>query len=491
MLNTQVRAKLLELWNLFRSAGSSNALSSLEQITYLIALKRSEAIDRPGASKRAGKGKAVVKSSHTPSYPRWSELIKLKSQLAKFTWVKENGFPYLKQLTAFGDAFHQAMIDAAFGISQPTLLDNTVKIIDELPVGDGDIDDQGDIYEWLLARLSFAGKHGQFLTPRHIVQTMVELCDPKPGETICDPAAGTAGFLVSAYRWMVKKKTAGKEKALDNKNFVGYDFDTTMVRLGLMNMMLHGISEPDYYHRDSLRDQRLKPRQFDLIMSYPPSGVTEKRTINEKLLSLKTQKTELLFVQLSLALLKAKGRCAIIIPQSVAINSDLQSRELRWRIINMHKLEAVVSLPRGCFLPYTASKTAILLVRNGATTDKVLFFDVTGDGFTLDNSRRPDPQNNDLAIVPQAYRALVLGDDKAWASNAAKELALQRSSMITKAEITANGLSFSIEPYRKATNVADDQEDPQLVLKRLNTLQRQIGAKLKQIQTMIQEVSGV
>jgi type I restriction enzyme M protein len=492
MLNQQLSAKVSELWNLFRSAGSSNALSSLEQITYLIALKRLEAINQASDGKLVGKGKGVDKSSGTASYPRWSELIKLKSQMEKFTWVKTIGFPYLKNLNAFGNAFKLAMLDAAFGISHQKLLEDVVKLIDELPVGNGDIDAQGDIYEDLLAHVSFAGKHGQFLTPRHIVQTVVELCDPKPGETICDPAAGSAGFLVSAYQWIQQNHTPdSEESALNNKNFVGYDFDTTMVRLGLMNMMLHGISQPEYYYQDSLRGERLKPRQFDLIMSYPPfGGIVERRTLNKKLLTLKTSKTELLFAELSLALLKAKGRCAIIVPEGLAVNTDLQSRTLREQIINNHKLEAVVSLPRGCFLPYTASKTAILLVKNGDVTDKVLFFEVTSDGYTLDVKRRPDPENNDLAIVPRAYRALMLGDDKAWASKAEQNLALQRSILVTKKDITANGLSFSIEPYRKITAVAEDQEDPQLILKRIHAWQGQIEAKLKQIQTMIQEVSG-
>ena len=314
MISADLAFKVTDLQNLFRSAGSSNPLSSLEQITYLIALKWLEQIERPSLPKRVVKGKAVVKSSPKTSYPRWSELIKLKTQTLKLIWVKDKGFPYLKQMKTFGDAFHQAMIDAAFGVPQPKLLEEAVRLLDELPVGEANSKFQGDIYEGLLSQLSFAGKHGQFLTPRHIARTIVALCDPKPGETICDPAAGTAGFLVSAYQWMVEK-AGGKEKTLDNKNLVGYDFDATMVRLGLMNMMLHGISQPDYFHRDSLRDERLKPRQFDLIMSYPPFGIaTEKRTINKKLLSLKTSKTELLFLELTLALLKTKGRCGIIVP---------------------------------------------------------------------------------------------------------------------------------------------------------------------------------
>jgi type I restriction enzyme M protein len=484
MLNKELSTKVLNLWNLFRSAGSTNALSSLEQITYLIALKRLEAINQSSAGKRGAKGKAVPKT-----YPRWSEFIKLKSQQEKFDWFKNNGLPYLKGLTLFGDAFRLSMVDAVFGISKPKLLDDAINIMDALPFGDKDVDLQGDIYEELLSQLSFAGKHGQFLTPRHIIQTIVELCDPQPGERICDPAAGTAAFLVSAYQWM--RKAQGSKGDLNPKDYVGYDFDTTIVRLGLMNMMLHGISQPEYYHQDSLSGTRLKPRQFDLVMSSPPFGGTvDRRTINNKLLSLRTQKIELLFVELSLALLKAKGRCAIIVPEAVAFATDSPSRTLRRQIIDNHKLEAVVSLPRGCFLPYTGSKTCILLVEKGGVTHQVLFYEVTGDGFTLNEKRSPDPENNDLVLVPQAYRALVHGDEKAWESTTARDRALQRSVLVSKSEIKANGLSFSIQLYRRLQSAAVVQETPRQIIEHVHTLQKQIRLKLKQIEAMIQEVTG-
>lgn len=488
MQKQELSNKVVKLWNLFRSAGSTNALSSLEQITYLIALKRMEAIDRWGAVKPIRKGQAVRKT-----YPLWPELMAIRSQTGKFTWLKEAGFPYLKKLKSYGNAFHLSMLDAAFGISQPKLVDDAVKIIDQLPIGNEDIELQGEVYEELLSQLSFTGKHGQFLTPRHIIQTIVELCDPQPGETICDPAAGTGGFLVGAFQWLLKPRSPAKTDitVVNQKDFVGYDFDTTMVRLGLMNMMLHGINHPEYYYQDSVSGKRLRSRQFDLVMTYPPFGeLAERKTINKNLLSLKTQKTELLFVELSLAILKGKGRCAVIVPESVAINTDSQSRALREQIIDHHKLEAVVSLPRGCFLPYTATKTAILLIKKGADTDQVLLYEVTGDGYTLDEKRKPDPKNNDLALVPQAYRALVQGNDKAWESKAAKDLALKRSVLTSKGEIKANGLSFSIGLYRRLKSVAEEQENPQQIIQRVNSLQKQIGLKLKQIQTMIQEVTG-
>lgn len=484
MLNKELSTKVLNLWNLFRSAGSSNPLSSLEQITYLIALKRLEAIDQMSAGKRIAKGKPLPKT-----YPRWSDFMKLKSQQEKFDWFKNIGLPYLKSLNFLGDAFRLSMVDAVFGISKPKLLGDACNLIDELPFGGEDVDLQGDIYEELLSQLSFVGKHGQFLTPRHIIQTIVEMCDPQPGDRICDPAAGTAGFLVSAYQWM-RKAQSGKGD-LNQADFVGYDFDTTIVRLGLMNMILHGISQPEYYHQDSLRGKRLQPRQFDLVMSSPPFGGTvDRKTINQKLFSLKTHKIELLFVELSLALLKAKGRCAVIVPEGFTFNTDAPSRALREQIIDNHKLEAVISLPRGCFLPYTGSKTSILLVKKGGVTDQVLLYEVTGDGFTLNEKRSPDPENNDLALVPQTYRALVRHDDKAWASTVTKELALQRSMLISKNEIKANGLSFSIGLYRRLKSAATVQENPRQIIEYVYTLQEQIRLKLNKIETMIQEVTG-
>jgi type I restriction enzyme M protein len=480
----ELSTRVLNLWNLFRSSGSSNALSSLEQITYLIALKRLEAIDRSSAGKRIAKGKNLPKT-----YPRWSEFIKLKSQQEKFDWFKNIALPYLKSLIFFGEAFHLSMVDAVFGISKPKLLVDAVNIIDELPFGDEDVDLQGDIYEELLSQLSFAGKHGQFLTPRHVIQTIVELCDPQPGERICDPAAGTAGFLVSAYQWI--RKAQGGKGDLNHEDFVGYDFDTTIVRLGLMNMMLHGISQPEYYRQDSLSEKQLKPRQFDVVMSSPPfGGIVERKTINQSLLSLKTQKLELLFVELALALLKARGRCALIVPEGVTFNADSQSRALRKQIIDSHKLEAVISLPRGCFLPYTGSKTSVLLVKKGGVTDQVLFYEVTGDGYTLNEKRSPDPENNDLVLVPQAYRALLGGDDKAWKSTAAKDLGLKRSMLISRDEIKANGLSFSIALYRRLKSAAMVQESPRQIIRRVQNVQERIRLTLNKIETMIQEVTG-
>jgi Type I restriction-modification system methyltransferase subunit len=482
MLDKELSAKVHYLWNLFRSAGSSNALSSLEQITYLIALKRLEALDQPSARKRTAKNIPLPKA-----YPRWSEFIKLKSQQDKFEWFKNTAFPYLKNLTFFGDAFHFSMLDAVFGISKPKLLVDAVNIIDELPFGDERVDVQGEIYESLLSQLSFAGKHGQFLTPRHIIQTIVELCDPQPGERICDPSAGTAGFLVSAYERL--RKAQADKGDLNQEDFVGYDFDTTIVRLGLMNMMLHGIKQPEYYRQDSL-SEGLKPRQFDLVMSSPPfGGAVDRKTINKKLLTLKTQKIELLFVELSLALLKVQGRCAVIVPEGVTFGTDSPTRALREQIINDYKLEAVISLPRGCFLPYTGSKTSILLVQKGGVTDQVLLYEVTGDGFTLNEKRSPDPENNDLALVPQTFRALVRGDDTAWASTATKELALKRSLLVSKNEIKANGLSFSIGLYRKLGSATKVQETPRQIIENIHSLQEQIRLKLTDIETMIQEVT--
>jgi type I restriction enzyme M protein len=484
MLNKELSSKVHYLWNLFRSAGSSNALSSLEQITYLIALRRLEALDQPSAGKRSAKNKPLPKT-----YPRWSDFIKLKSQQEKFDWFKNIGLPYLKSSNFFGDAFHSSMVDSVFGISKPKLLGDVVTVIDELPFGDDNVNLHGDIYEELLSQLSFAGKHGQFLTPRHIIQTIVELCDPQLGERICDPAAGTAGFLVSAYQW-IRKAQSGKGDQ-KQENFAGYDFDTTIVRLGLMNMILHGISQPEYYHQDSLSDTRLKPRQFDLVMTSPPFGGTvDRKTIKQKLLSLKTQKTELLFVELSLGLLKAKGRCAVIVPEGVTFSTDSPSRALRQQIIDDHKLEAVISLPRGCFLPYTGSKTSILLIEKGGVTDQVLIYEVTGDGFTLNDKRSPDPENNDLALVPQTYRALVRGVDEAWESTATKELALKRSVLISKNEIKANGLSFSIGVYRRLESATRIQENPRQIIEHVHTLQEQIKLKLNEIETMIQEITG-
>lgn len=509
MLTDKLRAKVHGLWNLFRSAGVSNPLSAMEQIIYLIALKRLDTVEATSEKGAAPADKSAV--SKEPNM-RWPALVKMKSQSDRWKLFQKSVFPYLKDVRAFGVSFHVAMLDAVFGITQPKLLEEAIKQVDQLPVSDEDVDVQGDIYEELLTQVSFAGKHTQFLTPRHIIRTMVDMSDPQLGEEICDPAAGTGGFLIAAHQWVLKTLTpdtkvriqldgswhtlrgeqlsnlVGNSDPLDGRRLVGYDFDTTMVRLGLMNMMLHGIPQPKYYHADSLRGG-LPPRHFDLVLSYLPfGGIVDKKAIDRKLLKLPTDKTELLFVELCLALLKQKGRCAVIVPESVAINTDPESVELRKRIIKKHKLEAVISLPRGCFLPYTASKTAILLMRKEGVTDQVWFYEVTGDGYTLDDKRAPDPENDDLSLVPQAYRALLLGDEKAWKSKAAKTKAEQRSLLVKQKEIIDHAFSLSIGLYRKSSVIEPEQEDPKAVIKRVLTLQTEIRRKVKDIESKMAEV---
>jgi type I restriction enzyme M protein len=481
----------------------------MEQIIYLIALKRLDTIETTSAK---GAAPAGISAAGSGPNMRWPALVKMKSQSARWELFQKSVFPYLKSVDAFGLSFRLAMLDAVCGITQPKVLEEAVRLVDQLPVSDEDIDVQGDIYEELLAQVSFAGKHTQFLTPRHIIRTMVEMSNPQLGEMICDPAAGTGGFLIAAHQWILKTHTlatkvrvqpdgawhnlsgellpkrAGKSVPHHSKYLVGFDFDTTMVRLGLMNMMLHGIPRPEYYRRDSLNGA-MASEQFNLILSYLPfGGIVEKRAIDRKLLKLPTDKTELLFVELCLALLKKRGRCAVIVPESVAINTDPECVELRKQIIKQHKLEAVISLPRGCFLPYTASKTAILLMRKEAVTDQVWFYEVTGDGYSLDDKREPDPENNDLSLVPQAYRAIVLGDEKAWKSRAAKAKAEQRSLIVKQKEIIEQDFSLSIGLYRKSSAVEQEHEDPNAVIKRVLSLQSEIRRKVKEIETKMAEV---
>lgn len=476
MVTSQQKGAVEELWNLFRSAGVSNPLSALEQISYLIALKWSER-GGGGAVKSGPGGKASV--------PRWADFRKARA--ADLPAMVERAVGRLRSIDLYGRDFEAAMRDATLRISNPHLLRTALEKIDALPFDGVDIGRAGESYEQLLS-LAFgggSGKNSLFLTPRHVVRTMVELADPQEGEKVCDPAAGTGGFLIAAYRRMYE---AGVVPAPDD--FTGYDFDTTVVRLGVMNMLLHGIPRPEYRHQDMLGKGLKAVRKYDLVLSFLPFGVKVNRaTIDKSRLKLKTDKTELLFVEQCLALLKNGGRCAVVVPEGVLGNVESDVRGLRRALVEENRLEAVISLPRGSFLPYTAVKTAILLVTKGGGTERVWFYDVAGDGYTLDDRREPDPEHDDLKFVPQAYRVLVRGKQERWASRG-KDAAAQRSLFVSRGEIVANDYSLTSGLYRRAAE-EETHADVRAIISRVLDLQSQLRRKVKKIEAQLAEALDV
>jgi type I restriction enzyme M protein len=472
MVNSPLKGAVEELWNLFRSAGITNPLSAVEQISYLLALRGSSPLDGTLDELAGFYGMAPP--------GRWAELRKARA--ADLPGLAEEAFKELCSTNVHGRHFKAAMRDAVLRVPKAHLLKAAIEKIDKLPSVYGDVEAQGRLYEELLSLAFSAGKHTQFRTPRHVVAAMVELADPQAGERVCDPAAGTGGFLIAAHR---RVREAGAVPAPEN--FAGYDFDTTMVRLGLMNMLMHGIRSPSYQHQDMLAKSPKPPPKCDVVLSFLPfGGNVDRAKIDRKRLSLPTNRTELLFVEQCLAVLKEKGRCAVVVPEGAVSSEDAECRELRRRLVEENRLEAVVSLPRGTFLPYTAVQTAILFVKKGERTERVWFYDVTADGYTLDDRRAPDPEHDDLKFMPQAYRLMVGGAQEKWAAGA-KAVAEQRSLSVGREEIVAHGYSLTSGLYRRAAEeVAVD--DVRAIIARVLELQSQITGKVKNIEAQVGEV---
>jgi type I restriction enzyme M protein len=513
MLADDLRRKIDDLWNRFWSGGIANPLSAIEQISYLIFLKRLEDLDRDEEALARRQGRAYTSYFNGHEECRWSKIKELSSPERMLELVRDKAFPFLKGLKTNGNTFPEAMKDAVFIIPKASLLGSAVDIIDTLPISDQNFDVQGDVYEHLLSELNLAGKNGQFRTPRHLIRVMVELTNPQLGEWIFDPAAGTGGFLVAAYQWVLKTKTPsgtvhidedgawhnltgeliGRDRKqwslLDGDRFVGRDFDTTMVRLGLMNMMLHGIRHPEFRYKDTLSKSFDIGRKFDVILANPPfTGNIDKGDINTELLTLPTTKTELLFVELCIALLETGGRCAIIVPEGVLFGSTNAHKELRRKLVEENQIEAVISLPGGCFRPYTGVKTAILFFTRGSSTGRIWFYEVTGDGYTLDDKRVQDVEHNDLRFVPQAYRILAQGSQEEWQSDRARAVAEKQSWTATIEEVVSRNYSLAAGAYRPRTAKEQEYEDPRKIVNRIRGLEAQLRQKLDTIEEKLGEV---
>jgi type I restriction enzyme M protein len=469
MVNSQLKGMVEELWNLFRSAGITNPLSAMEQISYLIAFRWSNKADGDVVELPGPFGKSAPR--------RWTALKKARA--AELPALVEIVFEGLRSTDQYGEDFTAAMQDAVLRVPKGHLLKSAIEKIDKLPLGHGNVYAQGQLYEELLSLAFSAGKHTQFRTPRHIVETMVEMADPQDGERVCDPAAGTGGFLIAAYQRLYETGVLPFPE-----NFDGYDFDTTMVRLGIINMIMHGVPRPSYQHQDMLGEGPKLSRKYNVILSYLPFGGKADRTkVDKSRLTLKTNKTELLFVEQSLDILRSGGRCTVVVPETVLSSEESECRELRRRLVERNRLEAVVSLPRGTFLPYTAVKTAILMLTKGGRTDRVWFYDVTADGYTLDDKREPDPAHDDLKFVPQSYRMMVRGGQEKWAAGA-KAIAEQRSLTVERKEIVAHDYSFTSDLYRRAAK-AETREDVRAIIARVLDLQTRIRRKVKNIEAKL------
>ena len=517
MITGQLRSRIDKLWEEFWTGGITNPLTVIEQISFLMfarLLDTRESMEEKRWN-RTKKGKVFPGYFFTPTEEgqeiRWSNFRHLGGE-AMLPVVRDKVFPHFRTLGTNGhkpkdepkNTFAEYMKDAQLMIQKPSLLVSAVNMIEELPLAQGDT--KGDLYEYLLSKLTTAGINGQFRTPRHIISLMVDLMEPEPTWVIGDPACGTGGFLVSVMEHLRKKYTSREGRIVEKSNgeqqvtytgdllepyrahiqsgmFHGFDFDVTMLRIAAMNLMLHGVDTPDIHYQDTLsnnfpeRFPRYASDCFDLILANPPfKGSLDEQDVHPSLTGkVKTKKTELLFLMLMLRMLKLGGRCAVIVPDGVLFGSSNAHVAARKLLVEENQLEAVVKLPAGVFKPYAGVSTAILVFTKGGRTTDVWFYDVQADGFSLDD-KRDAVETNDLPDVRArwAKRNLKKDTDRK-----------DRAFFVPKAEIAENKYDLSLNRYKEIVHEEVEYDPPKNILARLKKLEAEIVNDLEELEVML------
>jgi type I restriction enzyme M protein len=480
MITGELKSKVDRIWDTMWSGGISNPLSVIEQLTYLLFIKRLDELHTLRERKAARTGKPIEDPvfSAGQDHLRWSR-FKETAPEQMFETVRDEVFPFMKSLGQNGDGeggstYTHHMKDALFMMPTARVLANVVDQLDGIDMADRDT--KGDLYEYMLGKIATAGQNGQFRTPRHIIQLMVEMTAPTPKDVICDPACGTAGFLIAASEHLVEHhgdaiyKNAAARRHFNEGTFHGYDFDSTMLRIGSMNMLLHGIENPDIRYKDSLaQSDDDDAEKYSLVLANPPfaGSLDYESTAKDLLQIVKTKKTELLFLALFLRLLEIGGRAAVIVPDGVLFGSSKAHKALRKMLVEEQKLDAIVSMPSGVFKPYAGVSTAILVFTktNSGGTGDVWFYDMQADGFSLDDKRTPQPEKSDLADVLARWRKLEGEKERARTD---------QSFLVPKAEIVDNEYDLSINRYKEVVYEAVEYDPPKVILKRLAALEEKI-----------------
>lgn len=416
LTDPKLRSQVDALWNAFWTGGLTNPLDAIEQFTYLLFLKRLDDSEKQRQKRAAVRGRA-----YTPTLPddvRWDTWAR-KPAKESLTHLKTKVFPQLRNVGDEGSHVRTLMRNAECKINKPNLLVQAVNIIESMQIGQQQQDVQGDLYEYLLSKLTTAGRNGQFRTPRHVIRLMVQMLDPQPGDRCADLAAGTAGFMVNVYQYILETHTSPETLTYDDDGWPhnligdrltpeqiafletnalhGFDNDSgmTMLRIGAMNLMLHGIDNPNYRYADTLSEEYDEPNAYDKIFMNPPfKGAVDKKTLHPALQSAKTTKSELLFLHRILRVLDMGGQAAVIVPDGVLFGSSRAHVALRKLLVEENGLWGVVSMPSGVFKPYAGVSTAILIFVKGGTTDRIWFYDMAHDGFSLDDKRQPTNAND-------------------------------------------------------------------------------------------------
>lgn len=558
MLTGKLKNQVDDIWEVFWTGGVTNPISVIEQFTYLLFIRRLDEIH----TIRERKANATNKDIEDPIFTteqselRWKNLLNADPQ-AMFNTVKDKVFPFIKTINGEDTAFAKHMSDAIFMIPKPIVLDRVMRLIDSIEMKDRDT--KGDLYEYMLSKLQSSGTNGQFRTPRHIIQMMVEMTQPRLGktdkgidvsDTICDPASGTCGFLMAAEEYVRKHY----EEALYDKHnkqhfhthmFNAYDFDQHMLRIGAMNLMLHGVEHPTVEYRDSLSDHgehNIKDK-YSLILANPPFkgsvaydelspdlisalGKTPKKASaatttdadgNKKAKKGPSEKTELLFLALILRMLAPGGRAAVVVPDGVLFGSTKAHKAVRQTLLSQHKLTAVVSLPSGVFKPYAGVSTAVLFFTktgNGGT-DNVWFYDMQADGFSLDDKRTPlinteqqltteadvlaansannsnsapsEHSNHAFNNIPDIiyrWQSLTSSDSARQQAETSRPRTAQ-SFLVPLAEIIENDFDLSINRYKEVVYETVQYDPPNEILTRIKTLQTAMDTGIQELEKML------
>ena len=486
MITGELRSKVDKIWETFWTGGITNPLEVIEQFTYLLFIKGLD-------------DKEIIKENDAillgidfdRTFPedkqnlRWSKFKNFEAE-TMYEIVANEVFPFIKNLHTNKDsAYAKYMGDAIFKIPTPLMLSKIIDGIDNIDM-DENKDTKGDLYEYLLSKVATAGTNGQFRTPRHIIDMIVKLMKPTPEDIIVDPAAGSAGFLVSSQAYLRENHAdlflvQGLKEHFNNNMFYGFDMDRTMLRIGAMNMMLHGVDNPNIEYKDSLSEANTDKDKFSLVLANPPfKGSLDYEQVSADLLKVtKTKKTELLFLALFLRILKTGGRCASIVPDGVLFGSTGGHKSIRKEIVENHKLEAIISMPSGVFKPYAGVSTAIMIFTKTGTggTDKVWFYDMKADGYSLDDKRNPI-EDNDINDIIERF------------SNLDKEVDRKRteqSFFVSVEEIRDNGYDLSINKYKEIEYEEVKYDSPQEIMLRIRELEMDITAGIEELASMIGE----
>jgi len=507
MLTGEIRSQVDRIWDQCWSGGISNPLTVIEQLTYLLFMRRLDELQ----TLKESKANRLKQPIENPIFPagkdskgrdfqdlRWS---RFKNFAPADMWqvVKEHVFPFMTTLGGDGSTYAHHMRDASFMFEKPAVLARVVELLNDIPMQDRDT--KGDLYEYMLGKVASAGQNGQFRTPRHIIQLMVEMTAPKPRDTVCDPACGSCGFLVAANEYVRERhpqvlRDPAQLQHFQQGMFHGFDFDSTMLRIGSMNMLLHGVENPDVRYRDSLhQDDAGDIESYSLVLANPPfAGSLDYESCAKDLLQIvKTKKTELLFMALFLRLLKPGGRAAVIVPDGVLFGSSNAHKSIRKMLIEEQKVDAIVSLPGGVFKPYAGVSTAIVFFTktNSGGTDYVWFYDLTADGWSLDDKRQPLLPVEQLgclaAKTEHAKNNLpdVLGR---WVERAGAERERPRTAQsfcVPKDDLVAQGYDLSLNRYKEVVHEEVTHRAPSEILAQLARLEDEIEAGLRELQGML------